>query len=170
MIAVVWTLVRLFLPKKVADEMRRNAERKTEDSCCHDHEHEHGGAPNKWTALGSAFVMDWMMMWKELLGGFLIAGFIATLVSHSWWQALFLQRGPDALRLVENALVGPIIAILSFVCSVGNIPLASHLWANGISFGGVISFIYADLLVIPLIFIYAKYYGARAAVYITVIF
>jgi hypothetical protein len=74
------------------------------------------------------------------------------------------------LRLIENAAVGPIIAILSFVCSVGNIPLASLLWANGISFGGVISFIYADLLVIPLILIYRKYFGGRATFYIVVIF
>ena len=120
--------------------------------------------------MASAFVMDWMMLWKELLAGFLIAGFIATLVPHSWWNALFLEEGPGTWRLIENALVGPIIAIASFVCSVGNIPLASHLWSNGISFGGVISFIYADLLVIPLIFVYAKYYGARAAIYITIIF
>jgi hypothetical protein len=74
------------------------------------------------------------------------------------------------LRLIENAVIGPIIAILSFVCSVGNIPLASHLWANGISFGGVVAFIYGDLLVVPLIFIYLKYYGARATTWIVGIF
>ncbi|MGZ5504384.1 MAG: permease [Chthoniobacterales bacterium] len=174
LVALVWLLVRLFLPKSVEEEMHRNAERKSADhSSCHDHgDHEHGDgrAPNKWSALANAFVMDWTMMWKELLGGFLIAGFIATLVPHSWWQALFLQRGPETWRLIENALVGPIIAIASFVCSVGNIPLASHLWSNGISFGGVISFIYADLLVIPLIIVYAKYYGTRAAIWITGIF
>ena len=106
------------------------------------------------------------MLWKEVLGGFLIAGFIATLVPPSWWQTLFLETGPAPLRLIENALVGPIIAIISFVCSVGNIPLASHLWANGISFGGVVAFIYGDLLVVPLILIYAKYYGARATAWI----
>jgi uncharacterized membrane protein YraQ (UPF0718 family) len=173
LIALVWLMVRWFLPASVEREARRNAQRKSGDESCHhhgEHEHEHGREGNKWNALANAFVMDWMMMWKELLGGFLIAGFIATLVPHSWWRAAFLQSGPNALRMIENALVGPIIAILSFVCSVGNIPLASHLWANGISFGGVISFIYADLLVVPLILIYGKYYGARAAAYITVIF
>ena len=71
----------------------------------------------------------------------------------------FLQTGPPVVQLIENALVGPIIAMISFVCSVGNIPLASLLWSHGISFGGVISFIYADLIVIPIIIIYAKYYG-----------
>jgi uncharacterized membrane protein YraQ (UPF0718 family) len=172
LIALVALMVRLFMPKNVQDDLRRHAEKKGGDSSCHDHaahEHEAGGN-GKWKAMASAFVMDWQMMWKELIAGFLIAGFIATLVPHSWWSTLFWQGGPEPLRLIENALVGPIIAIASFVCSVGNIPLASHLWSNGISFGGVISFIYADLLVVPLIIIYAKYYGARAATYITIIF
>ncbi len=175
LIALVGLMVRFFMPKNVQEEMRTRAEKKSGGSdCCHgegEHEHHHGSAGNgKWSAMASAFMMDWMMLWKELLAGFLIAGFIATLVPHSWWSALFLQSDSGALHLIENALVGPIIAIASFVCSVGNIPLASHLWANGISFGGVISFIYADLLVVPLIIIYGKYYGTRAATYITVIF
>ena len=76
---------------------------------------------------------------------------LATLVPHDWWEGLFLQTGSPVGRLIENALVGPIIAMISFVCSVGNIPLASLLWSHGIGFGGVISFIYADLIVIPII-------------------
>ena len=107
------------------------------------------------------------MLCKEILGGFLVAGFLATLVPHDWWEA---KMDRPVVRLIENALVGPIIAVISFVCSVGNIPLASLLWAHGISFGGVISFIYADLLVIPILMIYAKYYGVRAAAWITGIF
>ncbi len=183
LIGLVWLMVRWFLPKNVEDEARRHAEEKGGDSgCCHEHppsrgsgvagkqEQEQEGRVGKWTAMANAFVMDWMMLWKELLAGFLIAGFIGTLVPHSWWQVLFLQTGPDWLRLIENAIVGPLVAIASFVCSVGNIPLASHLWANGISFGGVIAFIYADLLVVPLIIIYGKYYGARAAAWIAGIF
>src|SRR6266446_81468 len=110
------------------------------------------------------------MLWKEILGGFLIAGFLATLVPHDWWEGLFLQSGPAVVRSIENALVGPIIAMISFVCSVGNIPLASLLWSHGISFGGVISFIYSYLIFIPIIIFYAKYYGRRAAVLITGIF
>src|SRR5438477_11710583 len=82
----------------------------------------------------------------------------------------FCKPDPPFVRLIENGLVGPIIAMISFVCSVGNIPLASLLWSHGISFGGVISFIYADLIVIPIIIIYAKYYGVRAAAWITGIF
>ena len=110
------------------------------------------------------------MLWKELVAGFLIAGFLAVLMPPDWWKALFIESGSPFLRLIENAAVGPIIAILSFVCSIGNIPLASLLWANGISFGGVISFIYADLLVIPLILIYLKYFDRRATLYIVSIF
>ena len=175
LIGLVWSMVRWFLPDDVEKEARSHAEGMAGDGSCHHHHHSDGentknNRVSKLVALANAFVMDWSMMWKELLIGFVIAGFIATLIPAQVWQALFLEHGPSALRLIENALVGPIIAILSFVCSVGNLPLASHLWANGISFGGVISFIYADLLVVPLIVIYAKYYGARAALYITVIF
>lgn len=135
----------------------------------HDHEREHEGA-SKARQLASAFLMDWQMLWKEILGGFLIAGLLSAIVPNDWWRALFIETGSAPLRLIENALVGPIIAIGSFVCSVGNLPLAQLLWSQGISFGGVISFIYADLLVVPLILIYAKYYGARATVYIVAIF
>jgi uncharacterized membrane protein YraQ (UPF0718 family) len=170
LIGLVWSLMSWFLPKSVEEEMRRHASRKREDSGCCQGDHHHENKGGKWTAMGSAFAMDWMMIWKELLAGFLIAGFIATLVPHSWWQVFFLQTGPEPLRLIENAVVGPLVAIASFVCSVGNIPLAGHLWANGISFGGVISFIYADLLVVPLIIIYGKYYGVRPATWITGIF
>ena len=181
LITLVALFVRLLLPQSVREDARRNAEGKSDDDdCCHHHgvghQQHHGdlahetAAGGKWTAMANAFVMDWMMLWKEVLGGFIIAGFIATLVPPAWWRTLFLEVGPPALRLIENALVGPIIAILSFVCSVGNIPLASHLWSNGISFGGVVAFIYGDLLVVPLILIYVKYYGARAAAWITGIF
>jgi uncharacterized membrane protein YraQ (UPF0718 family) len=172
LITLMWWLITMFLPRKQEKEILRRAAGGNDEASCH-HEHEQGhqqeGAAN-WTKVAHAFVMDWSMLWKEILGGFLIAGFLATLVPPTWWKALFLETGPPILRLTENALVGPLIAVLSFVCSVGNIPLASLLWSNGISFGGVISFIYADLIVVPLIIIYAKYYGARAAAWITGIF
>ena len=114
--------------------------------------------------------MDWQMLWKEIGVGFLIAGYLAALVPQTWWKALFLTGGPAWLRLIENAMVGPLIAVFSFVCSVGNIPLASLLWSDGISFGGVISFLFADLIIIPLILIYRKYYGTRPAFYMTMVF
>lgn len=179
LISFVAVFFRFVVPKSVLDEARAHAEGAGDESSCHhcapakhEHEHSHGAGEQagKWTAMAHAFMMDILMLWKEVLGGFLIAGFIATLVPPTWWQTLFLQTGSPALRLVGNALVGPLIAIISFVCSVGNIPLASHLWANGISFGGVIAFIYGDLLVVPLILIYVKYYGGRATAWIVVVF
>ena len=170
LIGVMWLLMSIFFPKQLEQEAREHA--KIDDhSSCHAHDHDLGQEQeSRWTRLASAFWNDWLMLWKELIAGFLIAGFLAALVPGDWWKALFVETGSPILRLIENAAVGPIIAILSFVCSVGNIPLASLLWANGISFGGVISFIYADLLVIPLILIYRKYYGGRATAYIVAIF
>ena len=193
LIIFMWCLIRLFLPKNIETEIRARMAKQEAQLHCHSnhssaepattsqpgggHEHAHHrsgtGVEKKngrWTRVAHAFVADWSMLWKEILGGFLIAGFLAALVPHDWWEALFLQNGPAVVRLIENALVGPMIAVISFVCSVGNIPLASLLWAHGISFGGVISFIYADLLVIPILLIYAKYYGVRAAAWIAGIF
>jgi uncharacterized membrane protein YraQ (UPF0718 family) len=172
LITLMWLLISLFLPQTVEREIKQRAALKSAETGHGDHDHEHRSAQNstKWTRVAHAFVMDWSMLWKEILGGFVIAGFLATLMPPGWWEALFLQSGPPAVRLVENALVGPIIAVISFVCSIGNIPLASLLWSHGISFGGVISFIYADLIVIPIMIIYGKYYGVRAAAWITGIF
>jgi len=117
--------------------------------------------------VADAFFMDVGMLWKEILIGFLIAGFLMVLMPDDWWGKLFVTHETGSLRLVENAVVGPLIGAASFACSCGNIPLASVLWSGGISFGGVISFIYADLIIIPLILICRKYYGAKAALYIT---
>jgi uncharacterized protein len=179
LIGVMWLLISIFFPKNLEAESRKHSAVGDEDEdCCHhppshscgvtgEHEQEQ---ENRWKRLANAFWNDWVMLWKELVAGFLIAGFLAALVPADWWKALFIETGSPMLRLIENAAVGPIIAILSFVCSVGNIPLASLLWSNGISFGGVISFIYADLLVIPLILIYRKYFGGRATLYIVAIF
>ena len=188
LIVIMWLLIRLFLPKNLETEIRTRAQEQVQGSMHRHHPPSPGssvasehqvetptpapgeGDGRRWVGVAHAFVTDWSMLWKEILGGFLIAGFLATLMPHGWWEALFLQSGPPMVRLIANALVGPIIAMISFVCSVGNIPLASLLWSHGISFGGVISFIYADLIVIPIIIIYAKYYGARAAAWITGIF
>jgi uncharacterized protein len=98
------------------------------------------------------------MLWKEITSGFVIAGFIA-LLPMSFFNGLFVTDAPAAPRLLENVLLGPIVAALSFVCSVGNVPLAAVLWAGGISFSGVIAFIYADLIIVPIVLAYGKYYG-----------
>jgi hypothetical protein len=113
-----------------------------------------------WSDVAHNFRSDWEMLWKEITAGFLIAGFIA-LLPQSVFNDLFLTDTGGAGQLLENVLVGPLVAILSFVCSVGNVPLAAVLWAGGISFSGVIAFIYADLIIVPLILIYRRYYGPR---------
>ncbi len=115
-----------------------------------------------WVAAARYCLADLRMLWKEIVGGFLIAGMISALVPARAWSALFLS-GHGLLSSLENVAVGPLIAALSFVCSVGNVPLAAALWRGGISFGAAISFIYADLLTVPLLLIYRRYYGARLA-------
>ena len=119
-------------------------------------------------AAGYAFA-DVKMVRKEIAAGYLIAGFLAVLVPVSVWNAVFVS-GHGFWTSLENVIVGPFIAMISFVCSVGNVPLAAALWQGGISFGGVISFIFADLLAIPLIFIYRRYYGGRLTLKLVAVF
>src|SRR5437667_9159984 len=102
------------------------------------------------------------MMWKEITIGFLLAGFIG-LLGNDFFNGLFIQDAPAGARTAENVVLGPIVAVLSFVCSIGNVPLAAVLWSGGISFSGVIAFIFADLIVLPIALIYRKYYGTRYA-------
>ncbi len=118
------------------------------------------------TATSHYFVMDWQAVWKDIALGLLIAGAAAALIPESFWGALFLTDRP-LLSAVWGPIVGPLVAVLSFVCSIGNVPLAAVLWNGGISFGGVISFIFADLIVLPIINIYRKYYGWKMALRLT---
>ena len=115
-------------------------------------------SPAAWSDAAGYTMSDLTMLRRELVIGYVVAGFLAVLVPVSWWNAVFL-RGHGIWTSIENAIVGPVIAFLSFVCSVGNVPLAAALWKGGISFGGVVSFIFADLLGAPLVLIYRRYYG-----------
>jgi hypothetical protein len=140
----------------------------------HEHEHEHGPAsegdrlplkvrlrsPGGWADSATYTMSDLTMLRRELVVGYTVAGFLAVLVPAWVWQAVFLT-GHGFWTTVENAIVGPFIAIVSFVCSIGNVPLAAALWSGGISFGGVIAFIFADLIAFPLLLIYRRYYGTR---------
>ena len=117
------------------------------------------------TATSHFFVMDWASIWTDIIIGLLIAGALAAWVPQSWWSALFFTNN-HTMALIWGPLIGPLIAVLSFVCSVGNVPLAAVLWNNGISFGGVVAFIFADLIVFPLLRIYHKYYGTRMALFL----
>jgi uncharacterized membrane protein YraQ (UPF0718 family) len=122
-----------------------------------------------FTAISNYFVMDWASVWVDIVLGLLIAGALAAWVPDAFWQAFFLSNNP-ALAKIEGPLVGPLVAIFSFVCSVGNVPLAAVLWRGGISFGGIVSFIFADLIILPILDIYRKYYGWRVMGYILLTF
>jgi uncharacterized protein len=114
------------------------------------------------TAISQYFVMDWASVWMDIVGGLLIAGALAAWVPSEFWQSFFLVNHPVIAR-IWGPIVGPLVAVIAFVCSVGNIPLAAVLWNGGISFGGVIAFIFADLIVLPVLNIYRKYYGLKMA-------
>ena len=120
---------------------------------------------NGKTAISHYFVMDWHALWKDIGIGLLLAGALAAMVPHAFWQSFFFTSHPLFAKL-WGPLVGPLVAILSFVCSIGNVPLAAVLWNGGISFGGVIAFIFADLIVLPILNIYRKYYGLKASVFL----
>jgi uncharacterized protein len=122
-----------------------------------------------FTATADYFVMDWAAIWIDVFGGLLIAGALAAWVPESWWQALFFESHPAFAKL-WGPLIGPLVAIFSFVCSIGNVPLAAVLWNGGISFGGVLAFIFADLIILPILDIYRKYYGRRMAGFLLVVF
>src|SRR6202043_3256081 len=175
LIAIMTVLVKLTYPKALVEEARR----RVDEVSGHDHGSMEGeGAslaeklrdPGTRVAIAQNAVMDFSMLWKDLLGGFLIAGALAAFVPDGAWKVLFLSGAPAGVQLVGNAIVGPVIAIVSFVCSIGNVPLAAVLWTSGISFGGVLAFLYADLIVLPLLDVYRRYYGWRMAAYIFVVF
>jgi uncharacterized membrane protein YraQ (UPF0718 family)/YHS domain-containing protein len=167
MIAIMSLLLRLFVSRRLEEEARTHARRADAG-----HQHHSSGAAMglgerlrsvaAWSDVAHNFRNDWSMLWKEITTGFVLAGFLGQL-PDSFFNSLFLSGAPAPVRLVENALVGPLIAVASFVCSVGNVPLAAVLWSGGIGFGGVIAFIFADLIVVPIVLIYRKYYGAAFA-------
>jgi hypothetical protein len=122
-----------------------------------------------FTAISHYFVMDWASVWVDIVLGLLIAGALAAWVPVSFWQAFFLSNNPAWAR-IEGPLLGPLVAVIAFVCSIGNVPLAAVLWRGGISFGGVVSFIFADLITLPVLDIYRKYYGWKVMGYILITF
>jgi uncharacterized membrane protein YraQ (UPF0718 family) len=126
-------------------------------------------SPAGFTATANYFVMDWAAIWIDIAGGLLIAGALAAWVPEHFWQSLFLEGHPTLAKF-WGPLIGPAVAIISFVCSIGNVPLAAILWNGGISFGGVLAFIFADLIVLPILDIYRKYYGWRMAGFLLVSF
>ena len=119
-------------------------------------------SPKGFTAISHYFVMDWASVWIDIALGLLIAGALAAWVPDEFWRSFFLSADPVGSKIV-GPLIGPLVAIFSFVCSIGNVPLAAVLWNGGISFGGVIAFLFADLIILPILDIYRRYYGLKIA-------
>jgi uncharacterized protein len=180
MIVFVAIAFRLFLRARVLEAARAQADRglsgRMEGHAAMDMSVREPGSlwhrmlsPAGRTSISGYFVMNWASVWVDILGGLLLAGAAAAWIPETFWQSLFLVDHP-LLAKVWGPIVGPLVAMISFVCSVGNVPLAAVLWNGGISFGGVVSFIFADLIVIPVLLIYRKYYGTRMAAFIFVTF
>jgi uncharacterized protein len=167
MILLMWALLRLFVSRRLEQQARRHAQRVATTT-----EQQSSGepvswreritSPSSWSEVARYFRRDWSMLWREITLGFLLAGFIA-LLGDDFFNGLFLGDAPTAVQTIWGALIGPVIAVLSFVCSVGNVPLAAVLWSGGISFAGVMAFIFADLIVLPIIAVYRAYYGTAFA-------
>jgi len=164
MIALMALLLRAFVSPRLEAQAREHAQQADTG-----HQHHMAGermswrqrltSATGWSDVAHNFRGDWQMLYKEIAVGFLLAGFIAQL-GDGFFNGLFLKHTGGVPGALENVIVGPIIAMLSFVCSVGNVPLAAVLWSGGISFAGVLAFIFADLIVLPIIAIYRKYYGS----------
>jgi uncharacterized membrane protein YraQ (UPF0718 family) len=171
MIVLMTMLLRLFVSPRLEAQAREHAERADAG-----HQHHPGSeqlpwrqrltSMRAWSDVAHNFRGDWQMLWKEITIGFLLAGFIAQF-GNGFFESLFLTNAPDPIPTIENVVIGPVIAVVSFVCSVGNVPLAAVLWSGGISFAGVLAFLFADLIVLPIIAIYRKYYGTAFALRIT---
>ncbi len=190
--AIMIVLLAVALPRVVRpDEQDRARQRLVADeqaSTGHQHQHQHGDGDEPddatgaqlpwrtrirsragWSDAAGYTISDVTMLRKELLIGFVVAGFAEAAVPVSFWQSLF-WTGHGFWSVAENVVLGPFLAIISFVCSIGNVPLAAALWAGGISFGGVIAFVFADLITLPLLLIYRKYYGTGLTLKLLAVF
>jgi len=179
MAVILWVIFKLTLRERMVEDARRQAERGVVGSTHEGHADMDMSitdgpfltrlfSPRALTAISHYFYMDLYSLYVDIGLGFLIAGALAAWVPNNVWQAFFLTSNPN-LNEFWGPLVGPVISMLSFVCSVGNVPLAVVLWNGGISFGGVISFIFADLIILPILNIYRKYYGGRMSLYLLVV-
>jgi uncharacterized membrane protein YraQ (UPF0718 family)/YHS domain-containing protein len=167
MIGLMGALLRLFVSRQLEERAREHA--RAADT---GHLHHSAGermtwrerltSASAWSDVAHNFRGDWRMLYKEIGIGFLLAGFVAQL-GDGFFNGLFLESAPPLVQTAWGAVIGPIIAVLSFVCSVGNVPLAAVLWSGGLSFAGVMAFIFADLIVLPILAIYRKYYGTAFA-------
>jgi uncharacterized membrane protein YraQ (UPF0718 family)/YHS domain-containing protein len=172
LVALMSLLLRRFVSPRLEERARRHAQHAATG---HQHYPASSGesslrrrltSADAWSVVAHNFRGDWRMLWKEITIGFLLAGYIG-LLGDDFFNFVFVDDAPGALKTAENVIAGPLIAVLSFVCSIGNVPLAAVLWSGGISFAGVMAFIFADLIVLPIISAYRKYYGWQFALRIT---
>ena len=175
LVVILSLVVRLTYPERLVEAARRHPE--PGGGHAHGDVAEPAGSlweklsrPETWVQVAQGFAMDWSMLWNDLLLGFLIAGGLSVFVPDGVWQALFVKGASPWVMAPANALLGPLVAVLSFVCSIGNVPMAAVLWGAGVSFGGVLAFLYADLIVLPLLDVYRRYYGWKMAAYIAAVF
>lgn len=179
MIVLLTVLLRLFVSRKLASEAKEQADRgvagKMEGHAAMDMSVTQGSllrrltSPKGITAISHYFWMDWASLWFDIALGLLLAGAAAAWVPQNVWAAVFASHNPTLSKII-GPLLGPLISVVTFVCSVGNIPLAAVLWNGGASFGGVIAFIFADLIILPILDIYRRYYGLKVAALLFLLF
>lgn len=185
LISIMSFIVKFTYPKKIVEEARGHEGQSKQACCGHG---QHGGHHSEQIAIKETsftqkmadpeirrkiagnYYMEWSMLWKDLVIGLLIAGLIGAFVPQHIFDILFLKDSPLWVREIVSTFIGPVIAILTFVCSIGNVPLAAIFWSQGMGFSGVLSFLYADLIVIPLLDVYRKYYGWKLMWYIFTVF
>ncbi len=173
LILISWILIRLINPKKLIEKARKNLQENDEDEEAADFKDwkKQIKNENSWAKIGKKYKMEWQMVWKDVTVGFTIAGIVAAFVPDSFFQTLFISSGQGNttftfLEILEHIIVGPVAAFLTFIGSMGNIPLAALLFGKGVSFAGVMAFIFSDLVVFPVLRINAKYYGWKMSLFI----
>ncbi|WMN12772.1 permease [Marivirga salinae] len=171
LILISWILIRIIKPKKLIKNARKNLDKADDDESEEKPLKKKLKSSESWAKVGKQYGMEWKMVWKDVTVGFTIAGIVAVFVPDSFFQTLFINSGEDQssfsfFTLLEHVIAGPIAAFLTFIGSMGNIPLAALLYGKGVSFAGVIAFIFSDLVVFPVLRINAKYYGWKMSLFI----
>jgi len=172
LILICWVLIRIFNPKKLIDKARKNLESEDDEEMDDSKDWKKQiKKEESWARVAKKYKMEWQMVWKDVTVGFTIAGIVAAFVPDSFFQTLFINSGNgntnfSFFEILEHIIVGPVAAFLTFIGSMGNIPLAALLFGKGVSFAGVMAFIFSDLVVFPVLRINAKYYGWKMSLFI----
>lgn len=172
LILICWVLIRVINPKKLIEKARKNLESEDDDAAADSKDWKKQiQKEDSWARVAKKYKMEWQMVWKDVTVGFTIAGIVAAFVPDSFFQTLFINSGQgntdfSFLEIMEHIVVGPVAAFLTFIGSMGNIPLAALLFGKGVSFAGVMAFIFSDLVVFPVLRINARYYGWKMSLFI----